>query len=168
MNTAPTTTTAPARSEISSLLDMNILYTRGMHKWKIALFGLTLAGVSFSGYLSAIKFFTDTCAFNESCPYFIGYPACWYGFAMYLVMFATACLALVGKLAFKKSLNIIRGVSLLGIIFSGSFAIQEVMRSRATGTLGLSTCVYGLLFYLAIWIVALLAFKKIKRAATEA
>ena len=35
---------------------------------------LTLSGVLFSGYMSSIRFFSDQCAFNEPCPYFLGYP----------------------------------------------------------------------------------------------
>ena len=56
------------------------------------MFSLGLAGILFSGYLSAIKFFSATCAFNEPCPYFLGYPACYFGFGMFLIIFASAWL----------------------------------------------------------------------------
>jgi hypothetical protein len=53
----------------------------------VILLALASAGLLFSGYLSAVNLFSGTCAFNETCPYFLGYPACWYGFAMYLIIF---------------------------------------------------------------------------------
>ncbi|MFH1246732.1 MAG: hypothetical protein V1489_03085 [Candidatus Liptonbacteria bacterium] len=118
---------------------------------KRALFIFTFAGLLFSGYMSAIKLFTGTCAFNESCPYFLGYPACWYGFAMYLLMFAVAVLVIAKKISDPKALRITLGVSILGVLFSGSFAVLEIMQSGLiAGRLGVSTCVYGLFFYLLI------------------
>ena len=122
---------------------------------------LTVAGLMFSGYLSAVKLFSSTCAFNESCPYFLGYPACWYGFAMYLAMFAVTLLGFLGKMKDSAVLKIDVAVSFVGIIFAGSFAFQELMRSQiVAGQLGLSTCVYGLAFYIAIFILSILALKK--------
>ena len=61
--------------------------------YKKAALLLTLAGVLFSGYLSGVKFISDTCAFNEGCPYFLGYPACYYGFLMFSIMFIATLVA---------------------------------------------------------------------------
>lgn len=36
---------------------------------------LEIADTLFAGYLSAVKLISHTCAFNESCPYFLEYPA---------------------------------------------------------------------------------------------
>ena len=55
---------------------------------------LTLGGVLFSGYLSFYKLLTGNCALNEPCPFFLGYPACWYGFAMFFVIFDVEALFL--------------------------------------------------------------------------
>jgi hypothetical protein len=122
---------------------------------KRALFILTLAGLSFSGYMSAVKIFTGTCAFNESCPYFLGYPACWYGFVMYLVMFVIAIMAIARKVADKAALTWTFVVSIIGVLFSGRFAVLEMMNGRwIGGNLGFSTCVYGLVFFVAIAIVS--------------
>jgi hypothetical protein len=68
----------------------------------VILFFLALAGLLFSGYLSTVKFFSDTCAFNESCPLFLGYPACFYGFAMYLIMFCVTGLGVLGRVGYEK------------------------------------------------------------------
>lgn len=108
----------------------------------------------FSGYLSAVKLFSGSCAFNEPCPYFLGYPACWYGFALYLIIFIATLLALT---------DIIEIVSALGIIFSGSFAVREIAAGQITGVLGFSTYVYGFIFFAAIFIVSLFAAGKGRR-----
>jgi hypothetical protein len=127
-----------------------------MRSWVIILFILASAGLLFSGYLSAVKLLSGSCAFNEPCPYFLGYPACWYGFAMYLVMFVTTGLGLLGKVGNKNIFTTDGIVSALGILFAGSFVVQEIERSSITGTLGFSTCVYGFVFYVAIFIVSLI------------
>lgn len=124
------------------------------------LFLLSLAGFLFSGYLSFVKLVSGSCALNEPCPYFLGYPACFYGFAMYLALLTLTTLALFTKSITPyhaiKSDTIISGI---GVAFSGGFVIQEIARSMIAGTLGLSTCVYGFVFYVAIFFVALAAFK---------
>lgn len=121
-----------------------------MKRKTIGLLVLTAAGVVFSGYLSAVKLFSGSCAFGESCPYFLGYPACWYGFAMYLAMFIAALAAATGNAAPPTAFKAAVWVSIAGIIFSGSFVVTELV---------LSTCAYGLAFYVAILVVALLARK---------
>jgi len=126
----------------------------------VALFVLASAGLLFSGYLSAVKLLSGSCAFNEPCPYFLGYPACWYGFAMYLVMFLVTAAALAWKEKVKRAVVADAVVSFIGILFAGNFVVQEIARSAFTGTLGFSTCVYGLVFYVAIFIVSFTALRK--------
>jgi hypothetical protein len=126
---------------------------------------LTSAGVLFSGYLSGIKLFSGTCAFNESCPTFLGYPACYFGFIMFTAMFIGTVAALIKKVAEKWPMKLNLGISLLGIIFAGSFAVREIAvwfqpgQFRLYG-LGLSTCVYGLVFYIIIFVFTLTALLK--------
>jgi hypothetical protein len=121
-------------------------------------FYLGLAGVLFSGYLSAVKLFSSTCAFGESCPYFLGYPACFYGFGLFLIIFLVA---LGGRLEwiFKRTVaRIIGVVSFLGIIFSGYLTFPELKTiSFELGNpyvLGLPTCAYGFVFYVLIFAVS--------------
>jgi len=128
-----------------------------MGKYIIALFILASAGLFFSGYLSSVKLLSGSCAFNETCPYFLGYPACWYGFLMYFVMFSGVMLAFFKKIRGKTAVQLSMWVSALGIVFAGRFAVQEILAGQFTGILGLSTCVYGLIFYLAIFAVSLAA-----------
>jgi hypothetical protein len=136
-----------------------------MKTWLRSILILALAGLCFSGYLSAVKLFSGACAFNESCPYFLGYPACWYGFAMYLGMFITSVLAVFSKISAISTFKINIAISALGIVFAGSFAWQELLGSKIiAGALGLSTCAYGLIFYAAIFILSVIALGKSKQA----
>ncbi len=122
-------------------------------------FWLSLAGVLFAGYLSAVRLITKECALNRPCPYFLGIPACWYGFGMFVVLFAAAASARVGYLTIASATAIMIWVSVLGIIFAGSFTLQEVfswMRSKEAGKkLVLPSCAYGLIVFAAILALSL-------------
>lgn len=120
------------------------------------MFFLGLAGLLFSGYLSAVKLFTSACAFNEPCQYFLGYPACWFGFGMFLVIFSFALFGLFKNSSEKIVSIIITTVSALGILFAGHFVIPEIGNLFAgihkAYTLVLPTCAYGLIFYIIIFV----------------
>lgn len=126
---------------------------------------LALGGTLFAGYLSGVKLFTDTCAFNEPCPYFMGYPACWYGFAMFATLLISAAGGLSKTIAELKAVRALTAVSALGIIFAGYFVVIEIIGWLSYGFgqgygLGLPTCVYGLVFYIAIFALSLPRLKK--------
>src|SRR5579863_5081590 len=87
--------------------------------------GLALGGTVFSGYLSAVRLLTGSCAFNESCPFFLGYPACWYGFAMFASMLGLSLAALSGHVKAEPAAKAIGGISSLGTIFAGHFVWAE-------------------------------------------
>lgn len=124
---------------------------------------LSLAGTAFAGYLSGVKLFSGTCAFNEPCPYFLGYPACWYGLAMYLVMLGAAAAALLGWIPAIKAIRTNTAVSAVGIVFAGYFVLIEVMNWLAAGPqrygLILPTCAYGLVFYIIICALSIAAWR---------
>lgn len=129
----------------------NIIYNT------MTIFFLTLAGFLFSGYLSLVKLLSNTCALNEPCPYFLGYPACWYGFGMFTVLFI---LAIIGQ--WKESSKLIYwlqvAVSILGIMFASYFTVPEISRllnGTSAYSLGLPTCAYGLIFYIIIFFLAI-------------
>lgn len=132
------------------------------HKW---LFGLTLAGLLFAGYLSGVKFFTDTCAFGEGCPLFLGYPACYFGFAMYFIMTMFVLFAQFEKLGERAMLTYLSIVSFLGILFAGYFTFGELPKLANEGLgaylLGLPTCAYGLVVYIAIFTIAINSLRKV-------
>jgi len=117
--------------------------------------GLAAAGTLFSGYLSAVRLFRGSCAFNESCPFFLGYPACWYGFGMFVSMLGVSAAALTGHVDAEPAAKTIGGISFLGTIFAGHFVWAEISSwlaaRNADYQLVLPTCVYGLVFYTAIF-----------------
>ena len=126
--------------------------------YKITLSSLTLASFLFSGYLSAIKFFTTTCFLGEPCPYFLGYPACWYGFALFSVLFISNIVGVIKTTFLNTVAKIQVGVSGVGIVFASYFAIPEIIHAiqgTKTFTLGIPTCAYGLIFFVIIFILAL-------------
>jgi hypothetical protein len=122
---------------------------------------LTFAGSLFAGYLSGVKLLRSTCAFNESCPYFLGYPACYYGFAMFLSMFVITIVSLIIKTKGKYPAGTNAVISGLGILFSGSFTVLEIKTFIEAGTpsytLIIPTCAYGLIFYIIIFALSLKA-----------
>ena len=119
---------------------------------------LTLMGVLFSGYIVFSRLLTRKCAFGETCPLFLGKPACWYGFAMFSVMFITALLALTRVVNAVKAKRIILGISLIGIVFASQYAFPEFnllfSGSAPHYQLGLPTCIWGFIFYILIFIVS--------------
>jgi uncharacterized membrane protein len=130
-------------------------------KWSIL---LTLGGVFFSGYMSGVRLFSGICAFNEPCPYFLGYPACYFGFAMFLAMFITSITASANKVRSLQPVKVIFAISLLGILFAGYYVVLELFSALARGTfvfykLGLPTCAYGLVFFIIIFSISLSALR---------
>ena len=125
------------------------------------LLALSVAGLLFAGYLSSVRFFSDVCAFNEPCPYFLGYPACYYGFVMFFIMTAAILSHFALGAANERVLRIMLTVSGVGILFAGYFTLVELPRLFAGGIsfylLGLPTCAYGLIVYIAIFAIAVAA-----------
>lgn len=139
-------------------------------KKNIVLLILSIAGVLFSGYLSGTKLFTGTCAFNESCPYFLGYPACYFGFVMFLTLLIFSSLLVAGKIENKKGLKGMGWVSFLGVLFAGYFTLEELPILLSQGLnaymLGLPTCAMGLLFFIIICILSFIFLKQSKMEYT--
>ncbi len=75
---------------------------------------------------------------------------------MYLILFSVTGLGVLGKVRYSKVFATDAAVSLAGILFAGTFVVQEVLESRITGVLGLSTCAYGLIFYISIFTMSLI------------
>ena len=129
------------------------------------IFIFALIGVLFSGYLSLAKIITTKCTTKEGCVYFFGFPTCFYGFAMFLALFILSALVFFKKTKTpEKLMKGVLGVSIIGIIFSGYFIIQELFINPICPpegcTLILPTCVYGFFVYLIIFICSYLFIKK--------
>lgn len=140
---------------------------RILEKYNKLIFYLTIAGVLFAGYLTFVKILSGACAFNESCPYFLGFPACFYGFGMFIIMFILSLLVLIKKTTVKP-VNLIKGifgVSIAGIFFSGYLTIQELFlfpcpEGFCEYALLLPTCAYGLIVYVAIFVISFMILRK--------
>ena len=87
--------------------------------------GLALAGVLFSGSLSAVHLVTRSCAFHESRPFFLGYPTYRCGFAMFAAIFAAALVSYPGNVRAESAAKIIAAISLLGTVVAGRFVWIE-------------------------------------------
>jgi len=128
------------------------------------LFALSIAGVLFSGYLSGVKFFTSTCALNEPCPYFLGYPACYFGFGLFLLLFIFSALLFSAKIRKVRGLQWMEVVSFLGVLFAGYFTVGElpILFKEGFGAyvLGLPTCAMGFVFFLIIFVIAVVGLTK--------
>ncbi len=131
----------------------------------IAIFGFSVIGVLFSGTLTLKTLFSGTCPLTESCPYLLGYPVCVYGLIMYLALLGMSSFLLFGK---HERMNMKKGivyVSLVGIIFSLYYTLQELFFGSCPPggceySLLLPTCVYGLLMYLIVFGNAIYLLKK--------
>lgn len=131
---------------------------------KNTLFLLSLAGATFSGYLSGVKLFSKTCAFGETCPIFWGYPACYYGFALFFVLLILSAALVWGDNYKHRKVNAISAVALVGVLFSGYFSYLELpnlLSGAVSYTLGVSTCLLGFIFFTIIFIVSLFARKRV-------
>ena len=131
----------------------------------------SFAGLLFAGYLSFYKFFTKTCALNESCPTFLGQPACYFGFVMYLALFLLSLGLVSKKLSEKMALLGLLIISFLGILFAGNFTLRELplLFEKGLGAymLGLPTCALGLIFYVLIFSLSLFAKTRKPPTPTE-
>lgn len=117
------------------------------------IFVLGIAGVLFSGYLSSHRLIKRTCAFNESCPNFLGKPACYFGFAMFTIIFLASGAGAFAFITDALALQISLWVAIAGILFAGSFTLGEMPRflnPRTPYKLIFPTCAWGLLFYIAV------------------
>jgi hypothetical protein len=130
------------------------------HFWALL---LSAAGALFSGYLSAVKLFTTGCAFNEPCPYFIGYPACYFGFAMFLGLFLVSLTAYIRHSDSLWPAKANTAVAALGTLFAGYYTTTEIISwfrdGFATYGLGLSTCTYGFVFFVAVLMLSVRALR---------
>jgi uncharacterized membrane protein len=122
------------------------------------LFYAALAGFAFSGYMSGVKFFTQQCAFGETCPLFLGVPACYFGFAMFLTITLFTGIHAYTRVSPKAMLLATIADAVAGILFAGYFTLGELPVLFEKGLyaylFGLPTCALGLIFYVLILVLA--------------
>lgn len=80
---------------------------------------------------------------------------------MYVIIAILAGLLVWGRMKENHALNAILATSLLGILFAGYFSWAELPLLLKNGFsaywFGLPTCLLGLIFYLAIFVLSYLA-----------
>ena len=64
-------------------------------------FVISVIGILFSGFLSYEEIFRKSCAIG-GCSYVLGFPACVYGFFMYLIVFIVSLSGLYSRNGKKK------------------------------------------------------------------
>jgi uncharacterized membrane protein len=126
--------------------------------FKIFFLFFSTCGFLFSGYMSGVKFFSEVCAFGETCPLFLGRPACYFGFAMFSLLFIFSLLLFFNKWKIKNLSKSLLVVSLAGVVFAGYFSAGELPLFLQNGFgayfFGLPTCVLGGIFFAAIFIAS--------------
>jgi uncharacterized membrane protein len=60
------------------------------------IFGISIAGLLFSGYLSYTELFQNICP-TGGCDYMLELPVCIYGFTMYLAVFIISLIGIKNK-----------------------------------------------------------------------
>lgn len=134
-------------------------------------FVLSLGGTLFAGYQSFYKIFVKACAFGETCPIVLGWPACYYGLAIFLVLLVAAGAGLrsVNPRVREPATKTLFWGSLVGLIFAGSLSMQEISgilnAAAASYGLGLPTCVYGAVFYAVLFVLTVLAVRRSTKTA---
>lgn len=132
--------------------------------FKIFFLLASLGGVLFSGYMSGVKMFSSVCAFGETCPLFLGFPACYYGFVMFCFLFIFSVVLFFKEQATKCLANLLFLFSFLGVLFAGYFSWGELPLFFENGPsayfFGLPTCVMGSIFFILIFIVSIFFRKK--------
>ncbi len=126
---------------------------------------LGAGGVLFAGTLSSIKMRSGICAFNEPCPEFLGYPACYTGFGLFVLLFVPTALALLASVKGRWPAVVNLIVSGLGVLFAGTITLREVIAHAGIPTygMGLPTCAYGLIFFIGILALSIAATRRLER-----
>lgn len=126
------------------------------------IFGFSLAGFLFSGYLATIQLFSGACAFNETCQTVLHVPVCWYDFALFVMLLSLSYYTFTQRIGFAKAITYIGGVSLFGVLFAGTLTLTEIPAYLKKGfgayTFGVPTCFMGLVFFMMIFVTAALAW----------
>jgi len=121
---------------------------------------LTACGSAFSGYLSAVKALRGQCAFNDPCPLFLGRPACYFGCALFVSMFAVSAISLAIRVQSKWPAIINSIIAVIGVLFALRMTLLELVGSSMNRyAMGLPTCAYGLVFFCAIGILSIWALR---------
>ena len=109
---------------------------------------VSAAGTAFSGYLSAKRMSSGICAFDESCPFFFGHPACYYGLALFAGLLFVAVAANVTRTQRAWPAAVSAVLAIAGVAFASTMTTLELHRGVRHPLL-LPTCAWGAIFFAA-------------------
>jgi len=126
-----------------------------------------LLGAIMSGYLSYQNYFNGGCKANSflTCGAgpakvsIFGQPTCIYGFVMFLATFILIFMAW-NKTQAKGLVTATLIVGTVGVLFSLFLSTYEIFWLKALDYGPLPSCVYGLIFYIGIWIGTWQSFRQ--------
>lgn len=118
---------------------------------------LSAAGAAFAGYLGLTRLTRGVCAFDEPCPLFAGQPACYVGFALFALALAVSVAALAARAHTTWPMAANAAIAAAGALFAADVSVEE-LRTHAGYRLGLPTCAWGLVFFVALLVVSLAAW----------
>lgn len=129
---------------------------------------LSAAGVLFAGYLSAVRLLSNSCAFDEPCPLFLGQPACYTGFGLFSALLAMSVGGFFAGREARWPVAANALLSALGVLFAGRMTALEIAAHGGLPRygLGLPTCSYGLLVFLALFALSAAASLRHPRELT--
>ena len=126
------------------------------------IFCFSVFGFFFSGYLSAVKLFSGSCALRETCPTFLYLPACWFGFALFAGLLTLSVRGLTRRIVFSQVITRLGVVSFVGVLFASYLTMIELPSFLRLGlkayTLGVPSCFLGLVFFMLIFVTSALAW----------
>jgi len=123
---------------------------------------LSAAGTIFAGYLSSVRLRSGICAFAEPCPFFLGRPACYTGLALFSTLLAISAFALLRVRESRWPVVANAIVSTMGVLFAARLSVGDLwaLAGGARYEMGLPTCAYGLVFFVALLALSVAAWLK--------
>lgn len=115
---------------------------------------LSAAGVAFSGYLSAVRLQSGMCALDEACPFFLGYPACYFGFGLFAALLVVSLTALVTRTQSAWAAVADAVIAAAGVLFAARMTAVD-LAAGGRHPMILPTCAWGLVFFVAMLAVSL-------------
>jgi len=118
---------------------------------------LAVIGTLFSGYLTYYTFANN----KPGCDlYFFGLPSCFFGALIYAAVFILSLAVIANRHYRSKKTIAISIISAVGIAFASFLTLYVLSAKNCTSLeiLGIPPCVYGLVMYLAILLLAAASF----------
>lgn len=114
---------------------------------------LAVIGTLFSGYLTYYTFTSN----KPGCDlFFFGLPSCFFGALIYTAVFVLSLVVVADRHSRSKKAVAISVISAVGIAFASFLTLYVLSFKSCTSLeiLGIPPCVYGLVMYVAILLLA--------------